>query len=237
MKVVSIGDIHGRTGWKKIIKEDFDDSEFIFLGDYTDPYRVERISESDSIENLIEILELKKKNPEKISLLLGNHDAQYLYYPNFTKTGNLSRLYLQELLDIYQLNQNLFQIAVQKNNYLFTHAGINAGWFQEHVQLFIQFGLKEDNSNLAVILNKIGKEPIWRKILGDISFYRNGRDRYAGPLWADKLELEKDLLLPGFHQIVGHNKFSSIITTGDSETSITFCDCLFNENVPYILDI
>jgi len=237
MKIVSIGDTHGRTEWKKIIKEDFDNSNFIFLGDYTDPYRVERISEDESIENLKEILELKKKNPEKISLLLGNHDAQYLYYPNFTKTGNLSRIYLQELLDIYQLNQNLFQIAVQKDNYLFTHAGVTKGWLQEHIELFVQFGLKEDKSNLAIILNKVSKDPLWRRILGDISFYRNGGDRYAGPLWADKIELEKDLLLPNFHQIVGHNKFEQIFTVGDSDTSITFCDCLFNKNEAYILDI
>ena len=38
MKYILIGDIHGRTQWKKIVEKEKDADKFIFLGDYFDPY-------------------------------------------------------------------------------------------------------------------------------------------------------------------------------------------------------
>ncbi len=37
MKIITIGDIHGRDFWKKILEEPMD--QLVFIGDYFDSYR------------------------------------------------------------------------------------------------------------------------------------------------------------------------------------------------------
>jgi len=73
MKILTIGDLQGLPDWKKANPEDFD--LIIFLGDYLDSPIVK---DKDMITNLKEIISLKKKNPEKVKLLLGNHEISYL---------------------------------------------------------------------------------------------------------------------------------------------------------------
>jgi len=225
MNVTCIGDIHGRTDWIDIVNKN-KNNNFIFLGDYVDPYHSEFIEEEEAIVNLEAIIDFKKNNSTKVSLLIGNHDAQYLFDPSF-KTSYRSQ-YSQELTDLYYYNKSLFQFALQKDRYLFTHAGISNDWFNEYHNLFNYFGLNSDMSNLAIVINKIGKDTKWREVFGDVSFYRGGFDNFGSLIWADRRELEKDYLT-GFHQIVGHNKVNNIIKMGDATSSITFIDCLWSK--------
>lgn len=234
MKVTVIGDIHGREIWKEIVDKN-PDSNFVFTGDYVDPYRSEFIDEEDAIDNLIEIINFKNENPSTVHLLIGNHDAQYLFYPEFA-TSAISKKYFQEIKDLFDFNKNLFQFSIQKDSYLFIHAGISNGWFKYFRKIFDDFGLKSDLSNLAVTINKISKSK-WREdCLGTISHYRRGYDPYGGPLWADKRELFNDYLT-GFHQITGHNKVDGIIKIGNAKNSITFCDCLWIKDESLTLNI
>lgn len=71
MKLVILGDIHGRTCWKDIIEYEKPD-KVIFLGDYVSTHH--NISDDDQFNNLIGILNYKKENPEKVILLRGNHE-------------------------------------------------------------------------------------------------------------------------------------------------------------------
>ena len=75
-KTIAIGDIHGRKNWKKIVEEHPDD-RIVFLGDYCDPY--DQMRNFDVLNNLLDIIELKKKRKDDIILLLGNHDMHYIY--------------------------------------------------------------------------------------------------------------------------------------------------------------
>ena len=68
-----IGDIHGRTNWKGLVNEDFIN---IFVGDYFDPYTWIPFYELQ--QNFQEIIDLKKQLPDKVVLLYGNHDYEYL---------------------------------------------------------------------------------------------------------------------------------------------------------------
>lgn len=225
MKVVVIGDIHGRRSWKFIVKRNVG-AHFIFLGDYTDPYKVENISEEQCIENLEEILDFKLANKDKVTLLIGNHDAQY-FYPNLFATTAMSKDYVMELMDLYYYNKNLFQFAYQKGNYLFTHAGVSNQWFNRYIGILNGFGLKDDLSNIGKVLNSIGDSK-YLKIFSDVSKIRNGQEENGSPLWADISEVEFDSL-DGIHQVVGHSKVYDIGTSygNDDKTSITFCDCLW----------
>lgn len=77
-KIIIVPDVHGRTFWK-LAKEKINEVDrTVFLGDYLDPYPFERISSREAIEELKEIIDLKKKFPEKVILLIGNHDLNYM---------------------------------------------------------------------------------------------------------------------------------------------------------------
>lgn len=75
MKVRVIGDIHGESWWKELAN-DIDKIDLcIFLGDYVDSYTV---SNEDMINNLLDIIQFKKDNSDKVILLYGNHEWNYL---------------------------------------------------------------------------------------------------------------------------------------------------------------
>ena len=48
----------------------------VFIGDYFDCF--ENIPTSEQIENFNNIIALKKAQPEKFIVLIGNHDYQYM---------------------------------------------------------------------------------------------------------------------------------------------------------------
>ena len=79
-QLVIIPDVHGRDFWREAVRLRTD-AEFLFLGDYLDPYPHEGISRDKAFAGLLDIIAFKEANPEKVTLLMGNHDLHYLY-PN-----------------------------------------------------------------------------------------------------------------------------------------------------------
>lgn len=71
MKILVLGDIHGRLIWYDIIKHESPDIT-IFLGDYITSH--EGIYSEQQLANLEDILNYKENNPDKIILLRGNHE-------------------------------------------------------------------------------------------------------------------------------------------------------------------
>lgn len=67
--ITIIPDIHGRVFWKKAVDSASKDDTIVFFGDYLDMYWVDS-------------LDFKKSNPERVVLLLGNHDCEYMYSRN-----------------------------------------------------------------------------------------------------------------------------------------------------------
>lgn len=76
---IVLGDTHGQNKWKKIIEANKDADEVIFIGDYFDSFT---IPFSEQLSNFVDILNYKTDNKDKVVLLLGNHDYQYLSYGN-----------------------------------------------------------------------------------------------------------------------------------------------------------
>ena len=64
--IVVIGDVHGLTKWKDIVKT-HRGSQFVFLGDYCDPY--EDIEPDELIKNLRSIIQFKNRHPDDVILL------------------------------------------------------------------------------------------------------------------------------------------------------------------------
>lgn len=81
-----IPDVHGRMFWRSAIKR-YPDLPTIFLGDYLDPYTsFDGILPSEALFEFKSILQFKQENPDRVTLLLGNHDVHY-----FNKQLNSSR--------------------------------------------------------------------------------------------------------------------------------------------------
>lgn len=250
-KIITIGDLHGKKFWK-----DFADIKFlllaepeaagyggfvpeydyyVFVGDYTDSFT----ETSNTIrENILELIRFKTLYPNNVILLWGNHDVNYyMNLPWLPMKGNTSGFRPEahyDLFEIFNRNRNLFQLAFEEKNYLWTHAGVHFGWYHFVFTKAIK-GLDMENLTIAEQLN----EAFDRRIdcLFDIDFYRGGHKKVGGPLWCDKHLTEKKPLR-NTHQIVGHTPVEKITTFSKSlATSITYCDVFDKENACHIIEI
>jgi predicted MPP superfamily phosphohydrolase len=224
-KTISIGDIHGKDVWKEAIIHIDSFDKVIFVGDYVDSFDVTGVVQK---HNLLEIIELKKQYPNKVILLLGNHDVQYMHFPNYRCSGFQSVLSI-DYTQIFRENRELFQAAYQIGNNIWTHAGIHIGWYNEYCKKYQEL---HPEMTLADILNhdyELNKP--WIFVVGHL---RGGRHNVGGPLWLDRRQLWNKPILD-YHQIVGHTR----ITDGsgfkyndnfNGDTSVTCIDLLEDES-------
>lgn len=239
MKILTVGDIHGKSeyieaAYLKFLNDHYD--KLIFIGDYADSF----VRTNEEIMNCFELLhQIKKTYFDDVVLLLGNHDIQYMYFPEYRCSG--FRKEIQKTLTIFlRENKKDFQLCYQLNkngkHYLFSHAGVNDKWFEIHEKEINEFAKRigidvEDKDKIGELFNKMN-ETSSRKILHTIGKIRGGVD-YGGITWCDKSEMLYYTPLNGFHQIVGHTSQEEIetIDTFDANkeydnTSVTFIDVL-----------
>ena len=192
MEIACIGDIHGSPRWREVKEIDCD--HYVFVGDYVDS---EEFSSEHIIHNLEEIIEFKLKHSDQVWLLLGNHDFQYINYPNFRCNGFRPEL-LESLQKIYSTYSHLFQVAQQFENYLFTHAGVTRSWVNKHVN--------DSAERLDEVLNFMAQSEAGISALSEVGIARGGKCNVGGPLWCDyHAELLRDPI-PNLHQVVGHSR-------------------------------
>jgi predicted phosphodiesterase len=196
----TIGDTHGlglknfQLNLKKLVKDP--NNMIIFVGDYCDSFTLD---DNQHIESLKEIIKFKKDNPENVILLLGNHDIAYWY--NTVPYINISGYrysYAIQMHEIFQTNKELFQIAYQYENYLWTHAGVQNYWFN---WIFNASKEEKQTTDIATLLNN-------HFLINNSTLYvsgtaRRGSHRSGGVIWCDRSELHNSPL-KGYVQIVGH---------------------------------
>lgn len=187
MKIVAIGDIHGRDIWKKIVqKEEY--NHLVFIGDYFDSYD---ISPKSQIENFRDIMTYKKKS-KKVTCLIGNHDYHYVYshqrYSGFQFNHSII------IGEILKENIHNLQMSHMILNYLFTHAGVSKEWCKKY---------KIDTTSIDNINLGINDQFKYKPN----SFEHNGYDPYgdhpqSSPIWIRP----NSLIFSGvdYTQIVGH---------------------------------
>ncbi len=110
----------------------------------------------ETINVLEEIIDFKQKNMNKVILIIGNHDAHYLY-DEIQICSRYDFKNSHKYKSLYRKNKNLFQYCYQYNNKLFTHAGISNGWIDLYNDVLLSFGLKDDFSNIGKVINKMVK--------------------------------------------------------------------------------
>lgn len=192
MKIIAIGDIHGRNFWKDIMHEQMD--QLVFIGDYFDSYK-EEFTAQQEIDNFKQIVILKRENPDLVTLLIGNHDYHYLsgvdqQYSRYQDAGAVEiNAVLMEALDVMQM-------CYVYNHIVFNHAGITKTWAKnqnidlDKLQTSINNKFMEDKTAFGFVDG-----------IGDF----DGSNQRQSPIWVRPNALLGDKI-EGYHQVVGHTK-------------------------------
>lgn len=214
---IAIGDVHGLTHWKAIVKAN-EDKRIVFLGDYLDPFGY--IPYQALLKNLWQIIRLKMERPEQVILLLGNHDMHY-----FSELAGCCSRYNETISaaagKLFREHAGCFMQAYQDGNVLFTHAGVHQRCFTENFKGTF-------DRPVADQLNYPLDEQ--RKSLFQIGYCRGGkRGDVGGPMWADLREMDDPL--HGYIQVVGHTRVQEIKRCDFANGNrVYFCDSLFRGN-------
>lgn len=229
-KVVTFGDLHGKDSWKKINPDEYD--KIVFLADYVDDFLP--TTNEQIYSNLMDIIEFKKKNMDKVILLIGNHDLPYLYLndPAVPQCTGYRPDMAYNLHFLFNENKELFQAAYQIGNHLFTHAGVSEAWYNKHKDVIKEFwerlSHKDDQTGvtMADVLNGL-METHHRNILFEVGEARGGsRGSCGGIFWACYNETKRGVL-NGYNHVVGHTNRPDLERIDFTpSTSITYCDIL-----------
>ena len=193
MKVLVLGDLHCREFWKDAVKDW--NGPIVFLGDYVDPYPYEWDEDEqmpNPVDYLLEVINFKDCNPDRVTLLIGNHDYHYI---DMLLDGSRKNYSLQEKLnDLYITDKDYFQIAKQIDDTLFTHAGVTRDWLKRH-------DLKLPTNDADLYLNEIYKTA--PDIFWEMSWERGGWNSTGSPIWYDIREFDVE---PDFFEVFGHTQ-------------------------------
>ena len=220
MKILVLGDIHGRSFWKDAVEKHFDECDrIIFLGDYLDEYPDEGITRNQSKENFKEIIDLKSNNPDKVILLLGNHCMHYIDR-NFSRSTRYSSSNSWDYKEMFASHKSFFKLAheevINDKKYLFTHAGLMNSWVERNKDIIGELTVEH--------LNDLMKTEKGVSALSDVSRYRTWIGEKSGSiLWSDlqekikdydistgKIYVDEDSIVDGYdYQIFGHTRLKN----------------------------
>lgn len=208
MKILAIGDIHGRTTWQRFVNPELYD-KIIFIGDYFDSFDIKG---EDQIRNFLNIMEFKHKYPEKVVLLIGNHDFHYLdmgeQYSGFQKGFQYS------IKPLVEENLKHMVMCYKHDDFLFTHAGVTRTWLES-------VGYTGEDPLDIFINDLFTYQP---KKFCFTSGPKNdgyGNEITQGPLWVRPEALRQDMIREGaapgrlYTHVVGHTARTSIVLAED----------------------
>lgn len=218
IKYLVAGDVHGRDFWKEPVEMYLLSSKanIIFLGDYLDPYtKYEGITPEKALENFKKIIDIKKQYPERVILLLGNHDIHYI----FGERGGcrMDMEHREEIMRIFLDNIDLFEVChidtIDGKDVVFSHAGFSKEWIASHPTPFLHcekgMNLRQRMALVDVdLLRRIDWKGVLlgnnRSVYNDCGWYRGGMDNYSSCVWCDRRELMFDVEPVDCIQIFGH---------------------------------
>lgn len=271
-KIISIGDIHGRYSWKEALFGKYSEftywkslveenspmaadvwekspvaqfSKIVFVGDYVDSFNVPNEA---MIQNLRDIIFLKKCSPDLVVLLLGNHDIQYIvenqicsgYRPEVAKVFSIifgENLSLFDVVYTEKVKGKVYPMRTGEGlplegDIVWTHAGISSGWLEYSIdflkrrsEIYEEFREKINSPSAENVAEYL--RFLWDS-RNDLLFWcdpdSGGRMPHAGPFWIRPGKLNKMKL--SFHQVVGHTKRDEIRFSSIGDKFHIFIDVL-----------
>lgn len=211
MKIVALGDTHGRTYWKKIVQDEPFDL-LIFMGDYFDT--MEGISPEDQIKNFEEIIKFKEEHLDKVILLIGNHDFHYFKDTNakYSRYEEKHAPVIQELIE-GAYAKGYLQMSFLHENILFIHAGVTKTWAKNN---------SIDLNNISFSINELFRNnKIAFSFTPGLSGSKSGDDKEQTPIWVRPFSLVTDKI-DNYVQVVGHTQKEHVLL----REHINLIDCL-----------
>lgn len=218
-KIVVIPDLHGLGIWKYIITQNENANLYIFLGDYLDSFN---IPGEEQGKNLLDIIEFKKRNSDRVILLLGNHCVHYLSGIGDTNTSGYQAGMAPTFEWIFESNKDLFQMAYKHENILFTHAGFAPTWIESLVKYsdvpkeLVEWNIETIDQTINDIWKYKPLSFLFRDYNGRADPY--GDNVWQSPIWIrpkslmkDCQEIKKDII-----QVVGHTQQNQVDINGKS---------------------
>lgn len=211
-KTILIGDIHGYSTWRDIIRQENPD-RIIFIGDYFDSFD---IVGTQQVKNFQEIIDYKENTDKEVILLIGNHDYHYMGHDLEQYSGHQGGLAQTIISNLLFENNHHLQMAYQLDNILCTHAGVTEEF------------LKRSNWDPTTHTMCEWINELWKytpKVFG-FGYYipdtehmqENGDDIRQSPIWVrprslmrDGQKFKKDII-----QVVGHTVQNQIDIKGKS---------------------
>lgn len=211
MKTLAIGDMHFKQSLilpiiDKVCTK-YKPDNIVFLGDYCDEWGASFGDGINELKTMIDWYE-RHKDEYNITFLCGNHDFQYLVGEFCSGTSYEGHEFYKPLLE--QLN---LKIAIEIDDYLYSHAGLNSVW---------AYTFLNDFENIVEDLQLLFESD--NKSAFNLAGYKRGGNGYPSPLWADAEELIS-CHIPQQKQVVGHTPVKDIINIGFEDGSrLVFCD-------------
>jgi hypothetical protein len=202
MRVIVIPDVHQKINRLDYILNSFKWDRCVCCGDFLDP-------KGEPEATNIKTAEYVKKNlfgKSNIDVLMGNHDASYIYYKNeYLVTQKQQWGIVDEINSLFK--QEDFKLYSWADSFLITHAGLSKGLLEALSNQKASSFTKETLSKLIdVNVKKAQEQDIPKQcnpVVFGVGWSRNGCQRYGGILWSD---FEDEFSpLTGFNQIFGHS--------------------------------
>lgn len=216
MKVIVIGDIHGRKLWKEIVEKEVKgiDGEyaFVFIGDYFDPY--ENIGIGELTENFNDIMSLKREFPNTVYCLIGNHEYHMIegVREKYSRYDFANAPVISELIN-GAIKEGLLQLSVKIDDVLYTHAGVTKTWLERRFKGDLNKFLEKKAPTKATLMKYNFND-------NGSAFECYGDDKRQSPLWVRPFSLMNDAI-EGM-QVVGHTQVTRLKT----KNGIAFVDTL-----------
>lgn len=242
-RILVVPDIHGETFWKEPVLKYIDQVDRIaFLGDYLDPYPEEGKDYSPQVlsDNLMDIVDLKKKNKDKVVLLIGNHDFHY-YSKRILDLVRASRCDLKNwhrFNQIFNDNDDIFKVAhletIKGIPYLFSHAGLTTYWINKVNSKLWKLNDRDISIGKQGVIDLInGMLTDWegQNMLAVVGKYRSFFGEKTGSvLWADIEEhaIPKAPPVYGLNQVfqvIGHTRIEEDMIEFDNLVMIDSQQC------------
>ena len=210
MKLIAIGDIHGRGTWQLIVQKENPD-RVIFIGDYWDSFDIPYL---DQMYNFKQIVHYARTSDKEVILLTGNHDVHYQKWAIEARENysGFQAIHANDICQELQLNEDIMQMAYKMDNFLFTHAGVTKTW--------LKLMEIENDENMVDAINDIAKFKPRMFAFGAIGrggwVDSYGDNIWQNPTWIRPKSLMKDSKDLGYIQVVGHTGQNCIDIKGKS---------------------
>lgn len=252
-KLTVVPDVHGRYFWV----EDFvrnsekvkESDRILFLGDYLDPHSkdIKYNTPGNQVGPLLDILDLRIKEPGQVTLLVGNHDLGYLFNEH-NSSRQAEGFYWKTFVKIFQENADLFRLTstfeINGKKVIASHAGITKQWIEEAKSIF---GYEDTEAFTIQILKGLLNKIFYEAIGGDkeskeillhsmsmVAPIRGGNSA-GSPLWCDSSEWadEQDPFHGQFKQIIGHNQLTDDMPCKKLTSTVT-CFDMYKPQVSFL---